>query len=132
MADRAADANNCTPTRKGNGEPIENSLCSRVPVPLTTHLLSADDAIALLASRLNLTPRQAEVVHWIAEGKSNSEVGIILDCSFNTVKFHLKEIFQRLNVHSRTAVASYAYRAHIAGPLRASEIKASSSRSKSK
>ena len=54
------------------------------------------------------------MLHWIAEGKTNSEIGIILECSFNTVKTHLKEIFLRLGVHSRTAAAACAYRAHIA------------------
>lgn len=63
---------------------------------------------------LSLTARQAEVLHWIAEGKTNVEIGTILECSFHTVKAHVKEIFQRLGVHSRTAAAAGAYRAHIA------------------
>ncbi len=71
-------------------------------------------AAALLEQRLGLTPRQAEVLHWVAEGKTNSEISIILACSFFTVKAHLKEIFQRLSVHSRMAAAACAYRAHIA------------------
>lgn len=62
-----------------------------------------------------LTQRQAEVLHWVAEGKTNTEIGTILGCSFFTVKNHLKEIFQRLGVHSRTAAAAAAYRAHING-----------------
>ena len=57
-----------------------------------------------------MTPRQAEVLHWIAEGKTNAEIATILGCSVETVKNHVKQIFQRLGVHSRTAAAAYAYR----------------------
>lgn len=73
----------------------------------------AEDAASIFSEHFDLTPRQAEVLHWIAEGKTNSEIATILACSFNTVKTHLKEIFQRLGVHSRTAAAACAYRAHI-------------------
>lgn len=63
-----------------------------------------------LLEPLGLTPRQAEVLHWMAEGKTNEEIALILECSFFTVKNHLKEIFQRLGVHSRTSAAACAYR----------------------
>jgi DNA-binding CsgD family transcriptional regulator len=71
------------------------------------------DAISILATQLKTTQRQSEVLHWIAEGKTNGEIATILGCSINTVKMHLKEIFQRLGVHSRTAAAACAYRAHL-------------------
>lgn len=72
-----------------------------------------DEATCILARQLSLTPRQADVLHWIAEGKSNGEIATILGCSINTVKMHLKDIFKRLGLHSRTAAAACAYRAHI-------------------
>lgn len=53
------------------------------------------------------------MLHWIAEGKTNAEIAIILECSFFTVKNHLKDIFQRLGVSSRTGAAACAYRVHI-------------------
>ena len=71
------------------------------------------DAIRILALQLKLTPRQAEVLHWVAEGKTNDEIATILGCSINTVKMHLKDIFQRLGIHTRTSAAACAYRAHI-------------------
>src|SRR5437870_5647404 len=37
---------------------------------------------------LGLTPREAEVLLWIAQGKSNSDIGTILGCAENTVKVH--------------------------------------------
>lgn len=75
--------------------------------------LDVREAIGVLAAQLPLTTRQAEVLHWIAEGKTNDEIATILDCSVNTVKMHLKDIFQRLGAHTRTAAAASAYRAHI-------------------
>jgi DNA-binding CsgD family transcriptional regulator len=74
---------------------------------------SDQDAIIILSTQLQLTLRQAEVLHWIAEGKANGEIATILGCSVNTVKMHLKDINQRLGVPNRTAAAAVAYRAHI-------------------
>ena len=71
------------------------------------------EAALVLISELNLTQRQAQVLHWVAEGKSNDEIATILGCSINTVKMHLKDIFQRLGIHSRSAATACAYRAHI-------------------
>lgn len=68
-----------------------------------------DDAIGLLSSELGLTPRQAEVLHWIAKGKTNEEISKILDCSFHTVKTHIREIFQRLEVTNRAGAIAAAY-----------------------
>lgn len=71
------------------------------------------DAARILSAELSLTQRQAQVVHWVAEGKSNDEIATILGCSINTVKMHLKDIFQRLGVPNRAAATACAYRAHI-------------------
>lgn len=71
-------------------------------------------AVHTLERALRLTPRQAEVLHWLAEGKTNQEISEILECSFFTVKNHLKGIFRQLGVPSRVSAAACAYRAHIA------------------
>jgi DNA-binding CsgD family transcriptional regulator len=76
-------------------------------------------AVEFITTHLPLTPRQAEVLHWIAEGKTNDEIATILACSFHTVKTHLKQIFQRLGVHTRTGAAAVAYRALIQRQLQA-------------
>ena len=83
---------------------------------------------------LQLTHRQAEVLHWVADGKTNDEISVILGCSFFTVKNHLRKIFQHLGVHSRTAAAAGAYRAHIAeaDALRAAAAKAAKPKPKAK
>lgn len=48
-----------------------------------------------------LTGRESEVLNWLSQGKSNSEIGVILGISPNTVKNHLKRIFEKLGVTSR-------------------------------
>ncbi len=69
--------------------------------------------MTIIMNGLGLTRRQAEVLHWVAEGKTNSEISTILGCSFFTIKNHLKEIFQRLGVHNRLSAAACAYRERI-------------------
>lgn len=50
-----------------------------------------------------LTHRQAQILHWVREGKTNPEIGIILGISSLTVKKHLEHIYARLGVETRTA-----------------------------
>jgi DNA-binding CsgD family transcriptional regulator len=96
--------------RMGNGEFQSTPLVKGFPLnPLPTPA-STLAAIALLRGKLCLTPRQSEVLYWIAEGKTNEEIGIILGCSFFTVKAHAKAIFRILQVDSRTAAAGVAHR----------------------
>jgi DNA-binding NarL/FixJ family response regulator len=52
---------------------------------------------------LQLTPRVAETLLWLAQGKSNGEIAIILGRSENTVKRHVRNILETLGVENRTA-----------------------------
>jgi DNA-binding CsgD family transcriptional regulator len=54
---------------------------------------------------LGLTRREAEVSAWVAEGKTNAEIGQILRAHPLTVKKHLEHIFQKLGVENRTTAA---------------------------
>ncbi len=49
-----------------------------------------------------LSPREWEVIRWVREGKSNEEIAALLGVSFFTVKTHLKNIFRKLGVRTRT------------------------------
>jgi DNA-binding CsgD family transcriptional regulator len=49
-----------------------------------------------------LTPRESEVLAWVAKGKTNAEVGAILQMSDRTVQKHLEHIYQKLGVETRT------------------------------
>jgi DNA-binding CsgD family transcriptional regulator len=46
------------------------------------------------------------VLYWLAKGKTNEEIGIILGVATGTVKVHLKNIFSRLHVENRATAAS--------------------------
>ncbi len=54
---------------------------------------------------LGLSPRQAEVLLWIAQGKSNEEIGIILGISRNTIKKHVLHLLEKLQLENRHAAA---------------------------
>jgi len=79
-------------------------------------LLERDQTILVLAEErtsvdprslecLGLTRREAEVSAWVSEGKTNVEIGQILDVRPLTVKKHLEHIFEKLGVENRTAAA---------------------------
>jgi DNA-binding NarL/FixJ family response regulator len=59
---------------------------------------------------LGLTPREAEVMAWVAQGKSNSDIATILVSSPRTVAKHIEHVFAKLNVESRTAAVAEARR----------------------
>ncbi len=63
-----------------------------------------------LRKQFALTEREAEVLLWIAHGKTNREIGQILDMSPRTVNKHLEQIFRKLGVENRTTAAAVAIR----------------------
>jgi len=65
----------------------------------------------ILKKELSLTLREAEVLTWIARGKSNRDIAEILGLSPRTVNKHLEQIYSKLGVENRTAAAALAMRA---------------------
>jgi DNA-binding response OmpR family regulator/DNA-binding CsgD family transcriptional regulator len=55
-----------------------------------------------------LTPRETEVLSWLAKGKTNRDIGEILGTSPRTVNKHLEHIFEKLGVETRAAAAALA------------------------
>ncbi|MBK7764972.1 MAG: transcriptional regulator EpsA [Sulfuritalea sp.] len=53
-----------------------------------------------------LSGRELEIMHWVTLGKTNVEIGMILNISVFTVKNHLQRIFRRLNVSNRAQATS--------------------------
>lgn len=75
--------------REGNGQML--LLCeSQAPLSHSARL-----------SELGLTPRQAQVLSWIAQGKTNAEIGIILGASHHTIHQHVHAILRKLGVENR-------------------------------
>ena len=57
-----------------------------------------------------LTPREAEVLFWISQGKSNHDIGVILGAKTGTICKHVGHILSKLNVENRTSAAVVALR----------------------
>jgi DNA-binding response OmpR family regulator/DNA-binding CsgD family transcriptional regulator len=66
---------------------------------------------AFLRQYLSLTTREAEVLIWIARGKSNRDISDILGISPRTVNKHLEQVFTKLGVENRASAAALAVRA---------------------
>ncbi|MFG2225259.1 response regulator transcription factor [Streptomyces sp. NPDC048644] len=78
---------------------------------------SADQPVADRSDRLQLTPRETEVMQSIAIGLSNRAIGRALGISERTVKVHIRSIFIKMNVSSRTQAAVVALQnGHISLP----------------
>ncbi len=58
----------------------------------------------------DLTLREKETLTWAYEGKTAWEIGVILSISERTVKFHLKNIYAKLNVNNRSQAVARAVR----------------------
>jgi DNA-binding NarL/FixJ family response regulator len=63
------------------------------------------DSFKPLQTVLGLTPRVAETLLWLAQGKTNGEIATILGNSESTVKKHVLDIFEKLGVETRTAAS---------------------------
>jgi DNA-binding NarL/FixJ family response regulator len=59
-----------------------------------------------------LSPREKEILGLAATGKSNGEIARELTVSENTVRFHMKNIFEKLNVTNRTEAAAWFFQNH--------------------
>ncbi|HVJ45704.1 MAG TPA: response regulator transcription factor [Luteolibacter sp.] len=64
-----------------------------------------------LEKAFGLTPRVAETLLWLSQGKTNGDIAVILGISESTVKKHVLEIFAALNVETRTAACLEAVEA---------------------
>lgn len=110
-------------------QPEHQLMLSGLEYPLSIRLLSQQEngetllrlidgnraqGAAMLRQKLDLTERESEVLHWIANGKTNRETAEILSMSPRTVNKHLEQIFPKLEVDNRTAAAGVALRIQVA------------------
>jgi DNA-binding NarL/FixJ family response regulator len=61
--------------------------------------------------KLGLTPRAAEALLWLAQGKTNSDIASILGITESTVKKYVQEMFDKLGVETRSAASLRALEA---------------------
>ncbi len=59
---------------------------------------------------VRMTPREREVINLIAEGLSNKEIAGRLHIATHTVKSHVRNVMEKLMLHTRLQIAAYAHR----------------------
>ena len=64
-------------------------------------------------SEYHLTPQEAELLKLLIEGHHKKTAAREMKISVNTVSFHLKNIYQKLQVHSKTEAVAKALREHL-------------------
>lgn len=94
-----------------------SSLILRTVIPhlysmLTTQSVTECD---LFYFKKPLTSREATVLHWISRGKTNEEIGMILNISICTVRIHVQNIIRKLNASNRTHAVAKAIKAGLIG-----------------
>jgi DNA-binding NarL/FixJ family response regulator len=76
----------------------------RAKVTARNHSKPVFDSPAPL-EKLGLTPREAEVLLWVAQGKTNAEIGLILEAATATVKKHVERVLEKLGAENRQTAA---------------------------
>jgi NarL family two-component system response regulator YdfI len=79
-----------------NGQRVDAVLSANGGADVSTH---DDDAGPLVEA---LTPREVDVLEWVAAGLPNKAIAARLGISDQTVKFHISAIYAKLNAHNRT------------------------------
>jgi DNA-binding NarL/FixJ family response regulator len=73
-------------------------------VKIKIELMPAENVLG----SLGLTTRETEVLTWMAQGKTNHEIGVILSACTGTICKHVEHILRKLYVKNRTAAAAIA------------------------
>ncbi len=72
---------------------------------------------AILEESLSITSREAEVLLWLAHGKTNREIAEILEISPRTVNKHLEQMYPKIGADNRTVAASVAIQIILGGRI---------------
>jgi len=59
---------------------------------------------------VRMTPRERDVIELIGEGLSNKEIASRLNIATHTVKSHVRNVMEKLALHTRLQIAAYAHR----------------------
>jgi len=87
---------------------------SVLPPKMINTLFSQIARDAIVAGRprvlesVRMTPREREVINLIAEGLSNKEIAQRLNVATHTVKSHVRNVMEKLTLHTRLQIAAYA------------------------
>lgn len=114
MNDRSVARDNTFAIRQAGQASLQLAFLGAIGADEYLFRLTAENRLAddeILRQHFSLTPRESEVLLWIAKGKSNRDIGEILGLSARTVTKHLEQIYVKLGVENRASAAVKA--AHI-------------------
>jgi DNA-binding CsgD family transcriptional regulator len=95
-------------TTHQTSRPSFNAVRGLAPAPLARKPKQRE--AGRLALEALLTPREQEIVAWVAAGKTDAQIAAILGRSARTVQKHLEHVYVKLGVENRTAAAMCAQR----------------------
>jgi DNA-binding NarL/FixJ family response regulator len=88
----------------------EAAITRKTAAFLMKRMSQPDMAAHVEISENVLSDREIEILQFVAHGLSNKAISDALTLSENTIKYHLKNILQKLNVQNRTEAVMYAVR----------------------
>jgi len=83
---------------------------------LTVYFHETYRELSVNQSDIVLSDREKEILCWSAEGKLDDEIAFIMNISFNTVRYHWKNIFNKLSVFSKIHAVTKALRLNLILP----------------
>ena len=93
------------------GAPMSASIARR----LLTMVRGREGGEAVTAEQMNLTPRELDILHSLVEGHSYKKIAEKLFISPLTVQSHIKRVYEKLQVHSKSAAVSKALKYRLFG-----------------
>jgi len=87
---------------------IMKMITPHLHLALVRALTTVQEFSRLTASNEALSDRQKQILRWINEGKTNWEIAQILDMTEKNVKYHIEQIFAKLQVRNRTQAVTKA------------------------
>jgi two-component system NarL family response regulator len=90
--------------------PMPRDLASRILHEFAQQARQSSEPAAQKEAVDPLSERQVEVLQLIAQGKTNQEIGDALFITERTVKYHIREILQKLHLRNRAQMVAYAMR----------------------
>lgn len=87
-----------------------------LPSAMTSTLFSQIAKDAVLRGRegaldaVRMTPREREVIRLIGDGMSNKEIAADLNIATHTVKSHVRNVMEKLALHTRLQIAAFSHR----------------------
>jgi DNA-binding CsgD family transcriptional regulator len=87
-----------------------DAIAIHAPTPGNTLFMFASHPGSTTTNAASLTRREAEILHWIGEAKTNADIAQLLGISTRTVDKHCESLFAKIGVETRLAAALLARR----------------------